>query len=414
MGDRPKKKVLFVDDEEMILRGLGRMLRGKRGEWDIAFADSGPKALAMMTERESDVVVCDLRMPGMNGAELLAAIKERYPHAVRIVLSGQSDKETALRAVRIAHQFLQKPCDGESLVQVISRACALSDMLGNVSLRRIVSQVDTLPSLPSLFTALITALESPHASIDQIGQLVSRDVSMTAKILQLVNSAFFGSPQKVGTPSEAVTVLGFETVKTLVLVFNIFAQYRNVDLTYYSMEWLWTHSLMTGILARDLARSETKRQDIVDFSFTAGVVHDIGKLVLAANLPDDYHKVWNMVNETNMSFYKAEELVFGTNHAAVGAYLMGLWGLPEPIIESVAFHHSPELADNPELSPLTAVHAADILDQQNFAHDRIIGDFGFSMAYLDRLGLTGRIPDWSDIAEAALQYDVSDLNKFGL
>jgi YesN/AraC family two-component response regulator len=159
------KRILFVDDELMVLRGIQRSLRGMRNEWDIQFASGGPEALELMAEAPFDVVITDMRMPGMDGARLLDVVKTRFPRTVHMVLSGQSDREVILRCVGPTHQYLSKPCSAEELRLKVSRAFALRDLLENAKLKEIVSRMETVPSLPSLYLEINEALKSPDSSI---------------------------------------------------------------------------------------------------------------------------------------------------------------------------------------------------------------------------------------------------------
>jgi DNA-binding NarL/FixJ family response regulator len=198
------KRVLFVDDDPLILSGLRRMLRDQRQEWEMCFACSGEDALRMLAEIPCDVVVSDMRMPQMDGAELLSRVRSMFPDTVRIVLSGQSDKEAILKCVGPAHQFLSKPCVPERLRETIQRACAVKGVLKSTELRTLVSQIDNLPSIPKVYERLISELRGPDVSIEDVANLIAADVGMTAKILQLVNSSFFGLPQRVTNLSHAV------------------------------------------------------------------------------------------------------------------------------------------------------------------------------------------------------------------
>jgi CheY-like chemotaxis protein len=207
------RRILFVDDEPKVLAWLERMLRSMRHEWEMEFAKSGPEALEALAARPFDVVVSDMRMPGMNGTQLLAEVMQRHPQVVRIILSGNADHETGMKSVGPAHQFLTKPCDVEVVKTTVGRACALRDLLADERLRLLVSQMQSLPSLPSLYEELVRELQLPNASLKRVGEIISKDVGMTAKILQMVNSAFFGLRREVSSIGRALTLLGLENVK---------------------------------------------------------------------------------------------------------------------------------------------------------------------------------------------------------
>ncbi len=205
-------KILFVDDEPNVLSGLQRMLRSMSHEWEMKFAGSGREALDILSNESFNVVVSDMRMSGMNGVELLTEVMKRYPQTVRIVLSGYLDREMILKSVRPVHQFISKPCDAEKLKSAIARTMALRGLLAGGTLKKVVSQMDSLPSLPSVYTEIIDELERPESSIQRVGSIVSRDNGMTTKVIQLVNPAFFGVPRHIANPAQAVVLLGLETI----------------------------------------------------------------------------------------------------------------------------------------------------------------------------------------------------------
>ena len=218
------KRVLFVDDEALVLQGLQRSLRPLRNEWEMVFLDSAEAALAAMEQQPFDVLVTDMRMPRVDGAQLLQDVRERFPQTVRFVLSGHSDRETVMRAVVPAHQYISKPCDVEELKQKLARAFAIQEVLQDAALRRLVSQLPSVPSLPSLYVQITNALQAEEGSLSEVARIISQDMGMCARILQLVNSAFFGLPSRITSPAQAVSLLGFDNVQALVLSIGIFSQ----------------------------------------------------------------------------------------------------------------------------------------------------------------------------------------------
>ncbi|KKK69312.1 hypothetical protein LCGC14_2935290, partial [marine sediment metagenome] len=200
-----KRHILFVDDEPKVLQGLQRMLRSLRHDWDMEFVESGPDALDRLAGLPFDVVVSDMRMPGMDGSELLQEIATRYPATVRMILSGQCERNAVLKCVGPTHQFLTKPCDSELLKTTVAKACRLRDHLPDEWIKQVVSSVQSLPSWPSNCSEFTEQLQSPAPSIRRLGEIVSHDPALAAKIVQLVSSGFFGSPQRVGNPAHAVS-----------------------------------------------------------------------------------------------------------------------------------------------------------------------------------------------------------------
>ena len=388
-----KKRILFVDDEAMVLQGLQRMLRSMRAEWDMEFVESAEAALRLLAQKPFDVIVSDMRMPRMNGAELLAEVMKRHPTTVRLILSGYADKDLILKCVGSTHQYLAKPCDAESLKATIARASNLEDSLRNGRLQTLVCQMDHLPSIPSHYMQVVQKSSRSDASVDEIGAIIGRDMGMTAQILKLTNSAFFGLGRQFSSAVEAVAYLGLDTIKSLVLSIHAFSQFDKAETGALKIEALWNHSLQVASSAKRISKLEGQEAKAVEEAFTAGMLHDIGKLVLAVNLPDEYTEVTRLAH-TGLELPLAEHQIFGANHADVGGYLIGLWGLPVPVVEAVALHHAPSRATQPIFSPLTSVHAANVLEWERPNAANGVPAPHFDDKYLGLVGVSSRLEVW--------------------
>jgi HD-like signal output (HDOD) protein/CheY-like chemotaxis protein len=388
--------VLFVDDEPKLLRGIQRMLAGADCDWQAEFAQGGREALALLAQRAFDVVISDMRMPEMDGATFLGEVRERYPDTVRVVLSGHSERSLILRSVGVAHRYLAKPCEVEDLRSVVTRAMALRRVLSDSALRSLVSQLIRIPSAPRLYRDLMAQIQTSEKSLHDLGRTVAQDIGMTAKILQIVNSAFFGMPRHVSDPVQAVCLLGFDVLKALVMTVHIFTELAMDGVDGLGIEDLWNHSAETGALAKSIAAAEGCERDVCDHALMGGLLHDTGKLILAANQSKRYREALRLAERRPMSPLAAEREIFGTTHAEVGAYLLGLWGLPEPAVEAVAFHHRPADCLGTTITPLTAVHVANALEHAHRAATEEPPPDCLDSAYLDRLGLAQRWPIWQD------------------
>jgi HD-like signal output (HDOD) protein/CheY-like chemotaxis protein len=384
------KRILFVDDEPMILQGIQHSLRGMRAEWEVSLANSGAEALETMAQAPFDVVITDMRMPGMDGAQLLDVVKVRFPRTVRIILSGQSDRETILRSVGPSHQYLSKPCDLDELKQRLRRAFALRDMLNDTHLKEVIGRLKTVPSLPALYVAVTEALRSSDSSITDIGNLIAQEMGMSAKVLQLVNSAFFGLSNRVSSPRQAVLLIGIENLKALVLSVQVFSDLGG-HLT-RELGFLWNHSMSTASFAKAIARVELSSSGVREDAFTAGLLHDVGRLVLASAFGAEYREVLKRAAEPGVLLASCEGDAFGCTHNGVGAYLLGLWGLTDSIVEAVAWHHQPVHAQPNSFSALIAVHAADYYDNQMHVHPFSNETSGMDEALLDQIGLQRQLP----------------------
>jgi putative nucleotidyltransferase with HDIG domain len=402
MNDQIKRRILFVDDEPMVLKGLQRTLRKLRDEWEMAFTSSSKEALDILDSGSFDVIVSDLRMPEMDGAQLLTEVKNRHPQVVRIILSGQVEQEMTFKSFQIAHQSLSKPCDADILKHILNKLFGLRNLLEDESIKRIVSQTETLPSLPAVYTEVINELQSKEPAVKKVAEIISTDLAMTAKILQVVNSAFFGLVRKISNPKEAVMLLGTETIKALVLSVKIFSEFNQKKFSWFNFDELFNHSMAVSMFAQTISKKEHLDQNLVNNSLMAGMFHDLGKLILVTNFQEPYQKVLTEAANTKQNLWDLECEMFGTSHAEIGAYLMGLWGLEYPVIEAIAFHHRPGKSLSNSTGLLTAVHFGDAFDRlKNGPNDlnSVNGLRQLDKGYLDNLGVAARINDWQMVCK---------------
>jgi len=395
------KCLLFVDDEQMVLDGLRRALWSMRGEWEMHFVSSGAAALDALDSMPFDAVVTDMRMPGMDGVQLLELVKERHGNLVRIVLSGQSSKDAILRSVAPAHQFLSKPCNLQELKARLNQAFASRDLLSNQPLASIVSRMRSIPSLPHLYNDLTVALRDENTSLRQIEEIISHDVGMAAKILQLANSAFIAAHGRVSSLHEALSLIGAETVRSLTLSIHVFSQFDRNAATAAHLPAIWDHSVAVASLAHRIAITETGSKHMAEESFTTGLLHDVGKIVLLAEMPKEYQQVVASLDGNNQSFRELEIKYVGCPHEQIGAYLMSVWGLPVPIVQAVEFHHVPSAAAHTEFSSLTAVHCADAIVSASDASP-LNHDVDVDTRHVEALGLVDILPQWACFHEEYL------------
>jgi len=390
------KRILFVDDEPMVLDAIQRMLRPLRVEWQMDFLRGGAEALRFMEQTPVDVVVSDMLMPGMSGAQFLKEVMLRYPQTVRIILSGHADQELIMQCVGTTHQYLAKPCDAEVLKRTLRRAALLGNSLPNDAVKKLTARMDRLPTVPVLYTQMIKTLQSPDASLEDVALIVQRDPGMTAKMLKLVNSAYFGLSQSITSPAEALSFLGMETVKSLVLSLHVFSQYETAQSGGVFVTEVWNHSLRTAEGARIIAGQEDLPDRQLEEAFVCGLLHDTGKIVLAYNCSMNYSKTCRLATAENISLLEAERRVFSCTHADVGGYLLGLWGLPVPVVESLTFHHAPAMSLNERFSTLAAVHVANVLAHEADKSAGSRASAPLDHEYLEKLGLAGRVNAWRE------------------
>ncbi|QJB57184.1 response regulator [Pseudodesulfovibrio sp. zrk46] len=354
-----KTQIMFVDDEPNVLSALKRMLRSKHNEWDMTFVESGQKALEAMEHAEFDVVVSDIRMPGMDGADLLSRVKSLSPTTIRIALSGQVDLNEVIRSIKAVHQYISKPCESDELIEKIEGALHSRSVLTDQNLLELVTKLDALPVIPQVFHDIESELAQKEPSIDKIAEHISRDVGFVAKVLKLVNSPYFGLPSNVDSVHKAITMLGLDTIKALVLSTHMFSLYDEKKLPELSITLLWEHCFRVSTIAQLIAECEGLDRDTIAQCRMTGLLHDVGKLVLISSFPEQYKQMLNDINGTNKLIFEAEKETFGTSHAEVGAYLMGLWGLSGRLVYGIGHHHHKV---NPDDQVSVIAHVADVFD----------------------------------------------------
>lgn len=390
------KSVLFVDDEQQVLEGLRDALRPWRREWRMRFADGGGQALAELAEHEFDVVVCDMRMPGMDGASVLRCVQREQPATVRIVLSGYAELDVVARASAVAHRFLAKPCDIDELADVVGRSLRLNELNAEQAVRLAATGTTSLPCVPRLFHQLTAALGEEDTTAADVAQIVAQDVAMTAKVLQLVNSAFFRRRREISRLDEAVHSIGLNALRTLVLSAEALEAFRpSVPIDGFSIEGVQRHGELVGRVAAQLLPPGRER----DEAFAAGLLHDIGQLVLANRDPAAFSETVGEAVRDGRPLGEVERERFGVMHSEIGGYLLALWGLPHGIVEAVAFRDAPHEQAR-RFDAVAAVHVADVLVSElegDHAHGPVL-----DAEYLDRLGVLRCVPEWQAIAEEAV------------
>jgi len=389
------KRILFVDDEPNVLHGLQRMLRPMRDQWDMHFVGGAVAALELLERQGVDVVVTDMRMPGMDGVALLERLVERHPRIVRIVLSGHAERESLMRAAAVAHQYLSKPCEPDVLRTKVTQAFALSTLLSDGRLNELATRLKTLPTVSTVYREVLSELDSPEASAANVAAVIERDLSMTAKLLQLANSTFFGSAEQVSTCRHAVELLGLDTVRGLILSMEVFFRFERDGQCWYDVDALTRHSARVSRCAHAIARDQGASPQMLSEVATAGMLHDVGKLVLADALGTEYTSALRERFGGHLAIWQIEQEAFGASHAEVGAYLLGLWGLPETVIAATAWHHRPSENGTREFSAITAVHAADVIAhriERRANPDRPLEPPDED--YLESLALLDALPRW--------------------
>lgn len=378
------RRILFVDDEPEVLEGLRLRFRKQREIWEMTFAEGAEAGLSALEKADFDAVVSDMRMPGMNGVEFLRQVRKMQPPAVRIALSGQSHSDAILSALSVAHQFLAKPAQAELLTSTLERVWALQDKIHNPLLTSALGNVDQLPAAPKLFAQVTQALERDDADLNRVAELISHDVAMSAKILQVLNSPYFGLQRQLVDIREAVAYLGIDCTQSLLVNFGFQTSQDSHGLPAgFSLGELQRHSLLTAKVVFKLFPEGEESKVAV----SAAILHDIGRLAMAHLMPIGYQKVLEHRRSAGVPCWWAEEAVLGFSHAEVGAYLLAMWGIPFAIIEAVVNHHHPERGK----SRLTAGGAIYVANRLAEEMDGLPLEEEWDSAFLREVGLEEKL-----------------------
>ena len=390
-----KKRILFVDDEPDLLESLRDAMHIHRRTWAVTLCSSGDAALQELADEPADVIVADMQMPEMDGATLLGHVRDLYPTTIRMVLSGYASPQHLTRAAAVAHRFLGKPFDAAELSRLIERSCALRELTQEAEAFRRTAAATSLPSRPGVHTQITTILADPGWEPDQIALAIESDIAITAKVLQLANSAFFGIGRTVTSVREAVVYLGVETIKSLSLMAEAFGKLAPDHLEGFSIEQFQRHAMLVARVAGAILLLGRSQQEAI----TAGLLHDIGKLVLIADDPEHWNRLNDIAVDRHIPLHQVEEEIETVTHAATGAYLLSLWGLPDGVVEAVAHHHDPGELPATALDAVAAVHIANALanDIEAGASGRAPSG-GLDEAFLAKLGVSAQQPGWRQLA----------------
>ena len=349
------KRILFVDDEPQVLQGLRASLYARRKEWEMHFAEGGAQAIELMRGTHFDVVVTDLRMPGVDGTTVIARTRNDSPDTIRIVLSGYADGEQSRHLVSLAHRYLSKPCDPKRLEECVDGCLATQSLIQSVELRTRLGTVTALTLMPAIFAALQRALADPNIDSAKVATIIQRDPAIAAKVLQVCNSAFFRLPRRIASIQHAVSYLGLSTVRSMVLSAELFQPGKTLCAG-LDLGQLQRHALNVAAIARSLAAETNWAEE----AFLAGLLHDVGLLLLGREYKDEMQRALE-ATEAGMLLGDAERKFVGVDHGTAGAYLLALWGLPYQIVEAVAQHEAPARVGQTSFDVPSAVGIAQAL-----------------------------------------------------
>lgn len=388
-----RTRILFVDDEATLLRLMKMGMRSMEGDWDMHFAENGEEALKLISQQPFDVVITDMRMPKMNGAQLLNHVLREHPKTVRIILSGYADLNEVVNCVGLTHQFLNKPCSLDDLKGCLHRVTNVQSQLTHEKIRAATAGLKNLPSLPKTYLEIVEAVQSDSCSTDLIAEIAAKDPGLSAKLLQISNSAYFGFGRKIFSVDEAVQLLGVSIIQSLALATPLFSSFNQKKCPSFPLEQIWNHSAKVASLGRGLYRRHMDDPHLAEQAFAAGILHDVGKLILADSLGAEYDAVLKQSRATKTPLYLVEQEKLHTTHAEVGAYLLAIWGLPIPLVETVACHHHPQRCATKDISLAGIIHISNAL-QHSLAENSNIVPSQVDADYLKQIHLEEQYEMW--------------------
>ncbi len=396
------RRILFVDDDELILRSMERVLRRPAAEsgWELCFATDGDAALEEMARCPVEVILADANMAKMSGATLLRKVQERDPAVVRILLSGHTGLDVLRMALPYAHQFLPKPCDGQLLRSTLDSACGLRGLLARPDMRQLVGASNELPSAPRTFIELSNALANPNASARMVSEIIERDIGISARVLQLVSSAFYGLPRAVTSIGGAVAYLGVEVIKAIVLSVEVSRMFPlTQSIPDFSVDALQQQGMKVSQLAKRILGHEPGG----DVLLVAGLLQDTGQLVLASRAASRFGIALSTASARKQPLQESEVELFGASHAEIGAYLLGLWGLPQRVVAAVGNHLEPQRTGNRVFDAAAALYVANLLaaDPDVPAFEEIPPHtIALDLAFLRLVGVAHQLDEWRRLARA--------------
>ncbi len=392
------KKILFVDDEPAVLDGLEDSLRKFRRRWDMTFACGGDAAISKMTDSNYDVVVSDVRMPGLSGIEVLQYAKDNHPNAVRIALTGYADEDNTIKLTELAQRYLTKPCAVDELDEVISRDTGLIEAFDNPIVQELAGAAGRLPAGENVQGKLLESINSSDSSVHDIANLVEEDLALTAKILQLANSSFFRRQVSVVSARQAVTHLGLEVIRSLLLADQLFEKSKDIPkMDYFDVSAMQKHSQLCSSIAKEIAPASECSSALM----TAGLLHDVGKIIIAIERPEVVASLVSVQDGAPYTWASsaAERDILGCTHAEIGGYFLNLWGVPTSVVEAVTFHDTPSAIFSHELDIVGVVHISNYLahwavekEPSDVVESKLDHDF------LERIAMSDKLDEWKSVA----------------
>ncbi|HEX3838505.1 MAG TPA: HDOD domain-containing protein [Steroidobacteraceae bacterium] len=348
------RNILLVGDDARRLQDSPLLPSAQ--QWLVTVAASGPQALLELERRPQDVVIADVEVCAAEAAPLLCAISERWPSTSRIALCGSL--ECSSRAYQVpfpaAHQYVFRESAVSEFHEAIERCLRLQDLLSQPGLRAVIGSVHRLPPRPRTFARLQVMMSHKNVTPKKICAVIEADAAITAKLLQLANCAMFHERERIKSIEQALVRLGFLGVRNLVMCAEVLAGWHGTARSDLDLDAMQAHVQRVARVTAALTAGSVCRDEAV----LAAFLHDIGYWVLVQERPAQLDQAAALAVARDIPMQEAERCVLGTSHAEIGAYLLGLWGMPNTLVEAIAHHHTPELVGVTRFNTLSALVAA--------------------------------------------------------
>lgn len=400
-----KPRVLFLEEQPAALAGLQTEFAPLKHYWEMDFSDTAPNALdRIKTGPAYDAIVVDIALTTEDPVRVFNAISSANPRTVRFALTDRADDDRIARSAPHAHQFVFTPCESNTLRVQVTRALSLREKLRACPIRYKLHGVNALPPLPRLYSDVMREMHSPDPSVSRVGEVIAKDVAMSAKVLQVVNSAGVGLRNRVTGIGQAASLLGLQRLSAMVLAVEVFNLVGGKATPKgFSPDSLWEHSMKVAEYSKKIAQAESDDPRSAEAAFTAGLLHDVGLILVAIHMPDQLTEALTLAKKNKICLLEAELETLGATHAEVGGYLLELWGLPDAIVEAITFHdfpsHLPEQdyttnTAQLEFAPLTAVHVANYFCEEDQKTHFGCPETTLDQEYLRNTKVLDRVETW--------------------
>lgn len=361
-GENIQRRILFVDDESLILSGLRRSLNRVPDGWNMEFMADPAAALSSATEHPRDVLITDLRMPGVDGLQLLRAVQEKQPSTVRFILSANVRRPAIFDALSLAHRVLLKPCGPRLIEEMVCHWLEIRDLLPPGRLRNSILGLGPLPLITRTHDALAALPDVQLVDAEAVLDIAMSDISLAAECYRLAHGILQDSSKRFGSVKDAVSSLGQDGRARLITA-DKWSSFPD-EIAPACLEQIQDHSTLASAAARSRAMKDDP--SLAKGAATAALLHDIGKLAFFATYGSDYLTVYQ---SSDGSLCERESSTFGINHADLGACLLAMWGASPETVNAVKLHHIAPNAETDGLAIRDMVYHANIATHEGNAND---------------------------------------------